>query len=369
MRVLFSIPRFHPNYRGLVRGLQEAGHDVGILAQNIGPQSYLTADGPILDYPLSKFSAFFSKFKFRALRRTEALVPDYIRLKKTLTAFAPDVIICRNISITTMMISLLSHRLKYKVVLYDQAPLSGKSDLRLLHKVLSAVGLLPRHRFTPSFGPRPDAKKTEAFIPFGLDVDRDIPRHTQQVTKPVRIMSVAKLDQPRKNNLLLLKALTPHLQSGAARLSFYGLLKHQTGPAYTALTDHIAAHGIEEQVSFHPNVSYIDCRKAYADHDLFILASEKEPAGISIMEAMAAGLAVICSDDAGLAYCVEDGRNGFRFRANDLNDLRQKAARLIHEPAHLDQMGHASYDMMASGYTEAQFARRLEDTLKTWFNI
>ena len=60
-----------------------------------------------------------------------------------------------------------------------------------------------------------------------------------------------------------------------------------------------------------------------------MLPSYGEPAAYSIVEAMANGLAVICSSQNGTRSYIHDGQNGYVFEAKNLNDLKQKLELLI----------------------------------------
>jgi glycosyltransferase involved in cell wall biosynthesis len=60
----------------------------------------------------------------------------------------------------------------------------------------------------------------------------------------------------------------------------------------------------------------------YAMCDVLLLTSEHEPWGVVVVEAVAAGMAVIASDVVGaVPELVHDGRNGFVFPSTDLPEL------------------------------------------------
>ena len=67
-----------------------------------------------------------------------------------------------------------------------------------------------------------------------------------------------------------------------------------------------------------------DLRAIYHASHALALASTSEAWGLVIMEAMAAGMVVVASDIVAAAdELVEDGVNGRRFRAGDLDDLTE----------------------------------------------
>ena len=59
----------------------------------------------------------------------------------------------------------------------------------------------------------------------------------------------------------------------------------------------------------------------YNYSNLFVFPSTNEPASISIVEAMANGLPVICSDSCGNRSYIRNGLEGLYFKDNNLNSL------------------------------------------------
>ena len=55
----------------------------------------------------------------------------------------------------------------------------------------------------------------------------------------------------------------------------------------------------------------------YAASDLLIHTCPTEPFGMVILEAMAARIPVLVPDEGGAASLIDDGRTGFKFKADD----------------------------------------------------
>ncbi|KIL04027.1 glycosyl transferase [Stutzerimonas stutzeri] len=81
--------------------------------------------------------------------------------------------------------------------------------------------------------------------------------------------------------------------------------------------------GIAEQVRFLGQVPH--GRRYFKAFDLFALTSDHEPFGMVLLEAMAAGVPVVCSDCGGAAEVVMDARMRFMLRSFD-----ELADRLLH---------------------------------------
>ena len=93
-----------------------------------------------------------------------------------------------------------------------------------------------------------------------------------------------------------------------------------SGPLEQSLKSLSIELGIQDRVMFTGQVK--DARRYFPAFDLFVLASDHEPFGMVLLEAMAAGLPIICSDSGGGAEVV-DGV-GQLFVLGDSDDLAEK---------------------------------------------
>lgn len=80
---------------------------------------------------------------------------------------------------------------------------------------------------------------------------------------------------------------------------------------------------------------------------VFVLPSFYEPWGLVINEAMNAGRAVIASDQVGSAYdLISHGKNGFIFKAGDIQELASALTEVLSTPERYQNMGKASLDLI-----------------------
>lgn len=74
--------------------------------------------------------------------------------------------------------------------------------------------------------------------------------------------------------------------------------------------------------------------------DIFVSCSYSEAFSNSILEAMACGSCVVGSRVGGTPELITDNETGLLFTSNDVNDLADKLAHLIQDPALRKQFGH-----------------------------
>ncbi|HEV2576395.1 MAG TPA: glycosyltransferase family 4 protein [Acidobacteriaceae bacterium] len=92
----------------------------------------------------------------------------------------------------------------------------------------------------------------------------------------------------------------------------------------------------------------------FALADVFVLPSRHEPWGLIVNEAMAAGCAVIVSDEVGAhADLITDGVEGFVFPVGDITALATALSRVLSSPEQSQRMGDAAKARIASWDFEA----------------
>lgn len=65
----------------------------------------------------------------------------------------------------------------------------------------------------------------------------------------------------------------------------------------------------------------IDIGEIYKNSDLFLFPSQREGLPVPLMEAMASGLPVVCSDIRGNKDLIENGKGGYLVNPNDADEF------------------------------------------------
>lgn len=154
-----------------------------------------------------------------------------------------------------------------------------------------------------------------------------------------------------KNHRLLLKAfaaLAPRFN--AAHLIIVG-----DGPLREALQDQARQYGVRDRVHFLGSAA--DTAPLYREFDLFVLPSLAEGTSISILEAMASGLAVLATDVGGNPALLADGA-GRLVPTDDLEAMTTAMATLLEHPGDRSRLGNAARLRVVQRYSLATMVDR-----------
>lgn len=166
--------------------------------------------------------------------------------------------------------------------------------------------------------------------------------------------TVAVLEE-RKGHRWLLEAARRLKEQGyqiSYRLAGEGSLKKSLEATAQQL-------GLQEDVQFLGFVS--DVPGFLAGVDFVVLPSLFEGLGVSVLEAMAAGKAVIASRAGGLPELVIDATTGFLVEPRDVAGLADAIGKLAHNRNLIRSMGQKARARLEKNFTMEQMAQKNED--------
>lgn len=107
--------------------------------------------------------------------------------------------------------------------------------------------------------------------------------------------------------------------------------------------------GVADQVRFLGFVNQSQLPSIYRCADLFVFASEHEPFGVVVNEAMLCGCPVVVSDRVGARYdLVDHGKTGLIYPCGDVDGLAKILQTVLVDPQQLKNMGDAAAERMKS---------------------
>lgn len=362
MHLLYVAPRFHSNQIPIMKGWQQKGSDVLFVSQ-FSPED---EDHSVLEPIVLGYSLVFEVL-VRLLRvllwrkeksekkeydlRTKAGFPPMGSASRIIKKFCPDVVIVRERALYNVPFVLCCKRAGIPCILYNQTALNMDDQAPIGKKF--ARPFFPQVRMTPVRSITAGCEKrckTDFFVPFVQNVVIPYEQKVHFRSDRVNILCVARYEA-RKNLLMLVDAFAKMQGSEQSHLTIIGeKLNRDQFENYDQLRKKIGHLGLEERITLRENCSRDEVYREYANADLFVLPSTRERASVSQLEAMSCSLPVICSDTNGTACYVEQGQNGYLFRDNDVDDLKNKMEQLVLNRGLLLSYGRRSLELVQERY-------------------
>jgi phosphatidylinositol alpha-mannosyltransferase len=337
----------------LYHGLRQRGHDVRILTASHGPQRASEGDiirlgvgvsvpinasvGTLTFSPryLSQIGSMLQRERFDVLHFHEPFVPflSLFLLRES-----------ESVNIATF------HAYAGFSPSYEFGSRALQGYASKLHGRI-AVSAAARH-FIDRFFPG-DYK----VIPNGVDVQRfatAVPIARWQDGTP-NVLFVGR-HEPRKGLLDLLKAHRILRKTGSgSRLLIVG-----SGPQEREARRYVATRGLQE-VEFLGRVTDTEKAQLFRTADVYASpATGGESFGIVLLEAMAAGTPIVCSDIHGYKGVVRRGREGLLVSPREPRELALAIDRLLRDPALREQMGAAG-QARAEEFSWPRVTAKVED--------
>jgi len=130
------------------------------------------------------------------------------------------------------------------------------------------------------------------------------------------------------------------------------------------LRDSVAKAGLSERIVFTGEQDFADIPKIFSSLSLVVALSENEGFGLTILEAMSSGSAVLASEAGAWPEVVREGVDGYVVPVNDLAAVTDKMALLLSDEAKLAKMGQSGRQRVVEHYTAEREAKELTAFIK-----
>lgn len=198
-------------------------------------------------------------------------------------------------------------------------------------------------------------------IPNGIDLERFTRRDAPSRNGRFRLIHVARLNDPVKDQSMLLRAarLVADVSPGF-ELDIVG-----DGPSRAHL------EALCDELNLRPHVKFLgfrhDIDALLQQADLFVLSSVTEGLSISLLEAMAAGLPIVATDVGGNSELVTRGVTGVLVPPRDPRLFADAILEMLNDPTRAAQMGTAGRRRVEDHFdlrqVAAKYAQIYEDLL------
>lgn len=377
MKILITTDLYLPSVNGVVtsvlslaHGLEARGHEIRILTLSAdshtyteGNVTYISSFGIGKLYPGVRIRGIYPKKAINELVRWH---PDIVHSQCEFSTFAAARAVARKCN------APLIHT--YHTVYEDYTHYFSPSV---------RMGRAMAARFTRRIANRTDCviAPTEkvrrllesyrvdtpvAVIPTGLELQKQEVDPAQE-TEPLR----EKLGIPKSKHILLflgrlaeeknIPELFALLESAA--LNDTMLLLVGDGPYRTQLEKQVRERSLSERVFFAGMIPHSQAESYYRLGDVFVNASRSETQGLTYIEAMAAGIPVVCRADKCIEDLIENGKNGFACGSTE--EMASKIERLFDDDSLKKRITDTASRVLEDHYTSDAFARAAEELYRS----
>lgn len=335
---------------GLAVMLTKAGYSCRLISyvENQFYESYLKDNG--VDYELVKELWNKKTRVFKAVQYVRRYKPDAV------ISYLPSV---------NMTMCLAKPFFKAKLIVSER---NNNTCVTCKDKVLFnlyrlANGIVPNSKSQGNFIKKHFSflsDKVRPIINF-VDVNRFCPSENKPCNEKIRIITVARYTQ-QKNVLAYLKAVKQVKDKGLnVHFDWYGS-KTFNQAYFEQIFSEYEKLDITDYLTLHEPSQSIE--QEYKKSDVFLLPSLYEGYPNVVVEAMACGLPIVCSNTYENPYIVKEGTNGFLFNPECVEEMVsaiEKVVNLSKEERYL--MGMSNRELCLKRNTEEVFVKAYIDLM------
>lgn len=228
--------------------------------------------------------------------------------------------------------------------------------------------IVPTKKTYDLFKEKYEVSKNIHIIPTGIELDRfytenvdknkvkDLKKKYQILKDEFTIVFVGRLAKEKNIEFLIENHKDIIKHNADVKLLIIG-----DGPDIEEYENLIKKYKLEENVILVGRVPYDEMPNYYQLADIFVTASKTETQGLTVIEAMAAGITPVCIKDESFETVVIDGLNGYLF--NNKNEYVKIINKLIDHPDELTTLAKQAR-LNAEAYSSKYYAERVLDVYK-----
>lgn len=292
-----------------------------------------------------------------------------------LLKFKPDVIFSNSFGLWTLIGLLFKPLGRWRVVIAYEGSSPGvdylnspvRLALRRMMVKISDACITNSHNGQKYLVETLNAQKDRVFVhPYEVPCIASLLGNISSDSEPIiafqkpSFLFVGSLS-PRKGLLQLLEACVVLNQEG---FRDYSVIIIGDGVQKELLEDFSRNNGLTNNIHWIGKLNYGQLGQYFHQADAFILPTLEDTWGVVVLEAMAFGKAILCSEKAGASELVIEGHNGYCFDPYNSQQVANIMKQLIENQNLSESMGKKSKELMEH-YSPASAAQFLSDVTKT----
>jgi glycogen(starch) synthase len=395
MRILVISNLYPPYHAGgyelacmeMVENLKARGHDIIVLTSTYG-EGKVQSGGDVYRRLMLRFA--------RSVNWTDGVIKEVTNqtaFRRACKEFGPEVVFLWNISHISISLATMAHEMRLPTCYYlfdnwlaawemDQwCQLWRHETNKLYHRFLKFLSrkfclVIPPFLldmssavFASTYLKNVALKagksvETASVVHWGIDINK-FPYESKDCQACNRLLYVGQI-VPHKGIHTVIEALGVIKRShGDNSLSLTIVGDYDSSGEYTTYLKDIAKrYGVIEQISFAGPVLRENLPEVYHSHDILVFPSLwEEPFGITQLEAMSSGLAVVSTGTGGSAEILENGANALTYNEDDAAQCARQISRLLENRSLFDRLRRNARKTVEKSFQIDRTVDSLEKTL------
>lgn len=201
-------------------------------------------------------------------------------------------------------------------------------------------------------------------IPYGVDTSEFT--NANIVKKNYQAFSVGRFVNKKAPYLLILSFEMVVKQIPQAKLYIGG-----DGYLFEVCKRIIIAKNLQESIILMGSMGHLEVKQKmnesciYIQHSVESFDGDSEGTPVAILEACAAGLAVVATNHAGISDVIEDGINGFLVEENDIFTMAERVVTLFKNQDLINRVGGQARNKILHHYTIEKNISELKKVIET----
>ena len=279
---------------------------------------------------------------------------DVKNLQEEINQFQPDIIHSHLFETEIILSAIKYENCKYVVHFHDNMKQFKKLKISFLKNKEALTNYYERKLVLKSY-----KKKNVSFIAIAKDsfdfIKKNIPKkYTRQlVHNAINLDRFSnEISEKHLNKLLIIGSLVDKKGQDLAIEVVHDLHKRNIlvsldilgeGPNRNFLETKIKEYKLEKYIFLHGNVDYPEHFLSKAK--IYIHTAIYEPFGLVLIEAMATGLPIVCTDAKGNKDIIVDGVNGFIIKERSAKKIADKIEVLINDSILYSKISKSSFEL------------------------
>lgn len=255
---------------------------------------------------------------------------------------------------------ILKHvfRVKLKIVFTSTAQRHHSAFTRWLISKMDAV--LSTCEAAASYLKQPP----QAIIPHGIRSDIYFPSAEVWPKREITIGMFGRVREQKGSHLFVQAVLDVFPRHPNVKARIVGAIAANETDFVSQLQRDIDAAGLTDRIQFLGEQDFDQLPELFRTSQIVTALSRTEGFGLTVLEAMSSGAAVIATEAGAWPEVIENGKQGWVIPVGDLNTLISKLETLIGSPELIEQMGKAGRTRILEHYKVEHEAAKLCDVYR-----